>query len=331
MPGVLRIIGGLTLSFAIVACDDGSGTSSGGNPGSVADLDCSVRISLINDSAFANLDVKIDYSNAPGSFVGLGNAVECTRITDRLAVYVSNWNCGPEEGCYGDEQPVLYLQGLSDHDVTGPMNLARCRFVGSEPPEPRDFDFAIVDATDEEFGPVIPPPLLAITGVDCRDADVTTTTLADPCADVQCEDGTACVYGGCVPTSSYEIDFGVDNDADFGALQFDVIYDCREGSFDGLVGNVACVVNPALNAWGGFNNRACDPVSDMARLTAGIVSGSSKIDGPMIVTSCRYTSMTGEPPSADAFGITVVDASDPSLAPITDAAVSVYGIRAVAP
>ena len=333
VPRALRIVAGLALSLFFVACDDSSGTSHSSSPGTVADIDCSVRIGLTNDSAFSNLDVEIDYSHAPGTFVGLGAEVACTRVTDRLAVYVSNWNCGPEEGCYGDEQPVLYLQGISDHDVAGPMDLARCRFIGSAPPEPRDFDFSIVDVTDEAFGPVIPPPVLAITGVDCRDAGATTTTttLADPCAEVQCEDGTACVGGDCLPTASYDVDFGVDNDADFGALQFDVVYDCRDGTFDGLVGNVACVVNPALNAWGGFNNRACDPMSDMARLTAGIVTGSSKIDGPMLVASCRYTSTTGEPPSTDAFGITVVDASDPSLTPIPDAAVSVQGIRAVAP
>jgi hypothetical protein len=333
MPRVSQSLAGLLLSLAVVACDDGADLPGGDNPGAVADLDCSVRIGLTNDSAFSNLDAKIGYADAPGTFVGLGNDVECTRVTDRLATYVSNWNCGPEEGCYGDEQPLLYLQGVADHDVAGPMDLARCRFVGSEPPESRDFDFAIVEVSDEQFRPVVPPPHLAITGVECRDVGVTTTTttLADPCAGVQCGDDEACIEGDCLPTASYEVDFGVDNDADFGALQFDVVYDCREGTFDGLGGNVACRVNPVLNAWGGFNNRPCEAVTDTARLTTGIVTGSSKIDGPMIVASCRYTSVAGSAPRADAFDITVVDASDPSLMPISGAVVSVFGIRAVGP
>jgi hypothetical protein len=90
------------------------------------------------------------------------------------------------------------------------------------------------------------------------------------------------------------------------------------------------MINPVLNAWGAFNNRPCDPVTDMARLTTAIATGSSEIDGPMIVASCRYTSAAGEPPSADAFDITVVDATDPFFIPIPNAAVSVHAIRTVA-
>lgn len=320
-------------ALMVGACGDDRANSGSGAPGTLANRDCSIRFGLTDNTPFSVLEVEIDYRRAPGSFLGLGADVECTRLTDQLTVFVSNWNCDAQGHCYGREQSTLHVEALAGRNFASPRDLVACRFAASDVPEPTDFDVEIVDVSDEKLQAVIPPPAFAITSVDCREAGgtTTTTTLVDPCEGVACGDDAACSDGRCVPATSYELTFGVDTAATFGALGFDVTYDCRDGRIDGEAFETACAVNPSLNVHAAFNNRSCDPRRDTARLSAAIIAGPGHFDGPVIVASCRYTSVAGAAPDTDQFEITVVDASDPSFVGIPEVTVSVHGVRAVAP
>jgi hypothetical protein len=172
-----------------------------------------------------------------------------------------------------------------------------------------------------------------VTGISCHATSSTTSTTvdaSDPCIDVTCSDGEACVDGVCAAVTRYLVDLHVDQTRHFAALQFDVLHDCADGSFDGEDDQVRCVGNPELNAYAAFHDTDCDPASGEPRLSLSFITLDS-FDGPVRVATCEYSSATGQPPTAECFRIQVVDASDPDLVPIPDTTVSVGSIRPLLP
>lgn len=326
-----RLGTGLLASFALLAlsaCGDGS--SSGETPPATEFAhDCFIDVGLTNETVLANLNVFVHYDRAPGDFVGAGRRVECTRLDKRLALYTDD-QCNEEIESCPSEQRVLGISALAHHDITTPIGLARCRFGGDSVPEADDFDVDVTAAATNDFAEVVPAPVGAITHIDCRssNATTTTTTLMDPCEDVSCPDGEACDDGVCVASTRYAIDFAIANATAIGSLQFDVAYECAAGGFDGEGGDVLCAANPELNTHVAFNDKPCNPDTGTATLTSAIIS--PQFDGPAVVATCEYTSTTREPPAPTSFTITVIDAADPIFLPIPDARIVVQTIRPIA-
>lgn len=117
---------------------------------------------------------------------------------------------------------------------------------------------------------------------------------------------TTTTLGGPVVTCT--IFLRLADDATLGSLQFDVDYSDAPGSFAGTGGDVECasLISGALAS---FNDK-----EDQDTLTAGIISLSG-FTGPVNVADCTFTASVPVTP-AD-FTVTVTEASDPDLNPVT--------------
>ena len=201
--------------------------------------------------------------------------------------------------------------------------------MGERLPQVEQFVPEVVDAYDEHVVDLPSPPAVEVTGITCHSTSSTTSTTvesSDPCADITCPEGEVCIDGSCAPTTHYLIDLDVDQAEHFGALQFDILHDCAEGTFDGEDDQVHCVGNPDLNAYSAFHDTDCEVASGAPRVSLSAITLNSFM-GPVRVATCEYSDSTGSPPTADRFRIVVVDASDPDLVPIPDVTVSVGDIR----
>lgn len=299
-------------------------------PSSGYDRDCRVRFGIVSNETFATAEFMVDYGHADGEFVGLGKDVECTRIDESIAAWATNWNCSPQDGCYGGNRRALYVNMFAGRDVAAPFDLLECRFASNGVPEPSDFRFEDVLATTRAYDPIDPPPTPAVTGIDCDTPSPTTTstTLPDACAGVSCGESEACSDGICVPAVAYEVDISLASEVRLGALQTDTAYDCTEGTFDGERIDVSCTRNPAVNALVSLVDLPCDQ-SRTGHLRLSFVSLVG-FEGPIRLATCRYTSATHEAPTPERFDIVVEDASTPELSPVTDVDVVVSGIRPLA-
>jgi hypothetical protein len=299
-------------------------------PSTDYDRDCRIRFGIVSNETFATLEFQVDYSRADGEFVGLGVDVECTRIDERVAAWASNWNCAPSDGCYSGEMETLNVNVFAGRDILAPLDLLECRFASDGIPDAADFRFEDLSAATESFVSVEPPPTPAVIGIDCDTPSPTTTstTLPDPCAGVSCDEGEACSAGACVPAVGYEVDIALETEVELGALQFNVVYDCTEGTFDGERAGVLCTRNPAVNASPSFNDVSCDTAA-AGHLRASLVSLLG-FEGPIRLATCRYTSATDAPPTPERFDVVVEDASSPDISPVSGVRVSISAIRAIA-
>lgn len=123
---------------------------------------------------------------------------------------------------------------------------------------------------------------------------------------------------------SCPIDFRVTTSASLGSLQYDVDYAAADGYFAGSASNVDCT--PLVGSLTGIND--CDtPTGCSTRpfrtLRAALVS-TTPIATPASVTRCTFKT-TGSTPTADDFDITVTDASEPDLDPVTVTMVAQVG------
>lgn len=320
----------LVFGSLIAACGNGSPTNDGSGPSTDYDRDCRIRFGIVSNEKFATLEFQVDYSRVGGEFVGLGIDVECTRIDERVAAWASNWNCAPGDDCYSDETETLYVNVFAGRDISAPLDVLECRFAGDGVPDAADFRFEDVYATVKGSADVEPPPTPAIIGIDCDAPSPTTTstTLPDPCSDIACDPGEACTAGECVPAVAYEVDIAFDTPVELGALQFDVVHDCREGTFDGERGGVLCTRNPVVNANTAFNDVPCD-ASGTGHLRAAFVAQLG-FEGPIRLATCRYTSAINTPPTPEQFDVVVEDASSPDISPVSGVRVSISAIRAIA-
>jgi hypothetical protein len=332
MQCVVRLLAFASAGLVLAACGSDSPDGGAGGGTTTAQSECQVRFAMTEGTLSSELQAIFDYAHASGHFIGVNIGVECTRMDSRMAVYGANQCTGRGGECRDRDLPEMYVVAQTTLPLSAPLDLLECRFVGSRAPEIDDFRLLGTTATDAEGAIVDPPPTVAVTSIECKGPETTTTTLPEPapCEDVSCSDGEWCVDGECVVTNRYVVELQTDVAASYGALQIDVSYDCGDGRFDGLGDKVACRPAPEINAYAAFNNTGCLVEVDRPTVSAGAISllGWS---GPGPFVSCDFTSATGEPPSAESFHIDVVDAWTIDDKPIKDATVSVGAIRPIAP
>ena len=316
----------------LAACGNDSPQDGSGDGTNTAQADCQVRFAMTDGAITGEFQAIFDYRRASGHFVGVNTGVECVRLDSRAAVYGANQCTGREGECRDRDRREMYVVAQTTQTLSAPLELLECHFVGSQAPELDDFELVDTFATDADGAVVDPPPTVAVTSIECKGPETTTTTLPlpDPCEDVSCADGEACVDGDCIATSRYVIEFQTDIAATYASFQVDVYYDCSDGRFDGLGEDVACRPAPEINAYAAFNNSGCASDDEGPRVTAGAISLLGW-PGPGPLMSCEYTSATGEPPTAESFRTEVVDAWTLDDTPVSNATVSVSAIRPIAP
>jgi hypothetical protein len=332
MPSVRYRASFFAALLLLVACGNDSPEDTTGGGTHTAQSDCQVRFGLTEGALTGEFQAIFDYARASGHFVGVNTGVECARLDSRAAVYGANQCTGREGGCRDRDRHEMYIVAQTTQPLPAPLELLECRFVGSQEPEIEDFELVDTFATDAEGAVVEPPPTVAVTNIECKGPETTTTTLPAPdrCENVSCSDGAWCIDGDCVATNHYVIELRTDVAATYAALQVDVTYDCNHGRFDGLGDKVACRAAPEINAYAAFNHTGCPADGESPRVAAGAISLLGW-PGPGPFVSCDYTSATGEPPTADGFRIEVVDAWTLDDKPIENATVSVSAIRPIAP
>jgi hypothetical protein len=254
---------------------------------------CQVSVAVTSGETLGSLQFNLDYTGAqPGGFEGSADTVTCTPDPAIAGAIVT----------FNDDEPALTLRTgiISLAGFTGPTGIQTCTYIKDDNVDPvaGDFTLTLVDAADPGFVPQTPtlevtvdscvpgggtPP--STTTTSTTTTSTTTTTTAPP--------------GG---AASYDIDIQVDDAGPFGALQYNVDYSAAAGGFNGSADTVTC-------AAGAFNDD--EPAST---LRTGIISLAG-FAGPAVVATCQFDS-TGPVPVPGDFTITVVDASDPGLAPI---------------
>ena len=323
----------LFLVALLVAGCGHDGSSSGGNPNGTFQSDCHVRFAMTTGELTSTFQSIFDYSRAPGHFVGVNTAVECTRLDDRAGIVGANQCTGPNGECLPQDRHELYVTAQTTRPISSPLELLDCRFIGSAPPAVEEFELVATYATDENLQPFEPPPGLEVTDIECQTVTTTTSTLpeADPCDSIDCADDEACADGACVATDRYLVEFRSDLAADYGSLQIDARYACAGGSFVGTGETVSCSTVPALNVFAAFHDHdECIAPDTEGRLAAGVISLVGW-QGPAPYLTCEYTSRDGQPPTADTFRVDVVDATDLDGLQLDGATVSVSSIRPIAP
>jgi hypothetical protein len=110
---------------------------------------------------FGSLDFEIDYSTAPGFFVGSGEHVECVDDDALNAITAFN-DCDGVGAC---ECAGRVLKGgmITLKGVVGPVRLATCRFHGtSRAPEVEDFSLSVTDAAQTNVRGMMPQLLVVV-------------------------------------------------------------------------------------------------------------------------------------------------------------------------
>ncbi len=309
----------------------GCGDESIGGPASDGPLlgeavTCDVTFGVTNDVDFGAIDLGVDYHRARGSFVGEGPSVQCTRVVPG-AFFVATNQCDLERGCMAGRNRTLWLVlGVGNGMIDAPTDIARCRFEGKAALHTGDLrvdlnDFRVAGLRHSR-------PAVAVTGIECSEADGTTTTsttsttLSD-CGEGGCATGEFCLAGLCVPTTRYELDFTLTDAVEFGALGLRVAYDWRAGSIVGEGETTQCHANPSLNVFTAFNDWVPDaggvfvpPHESLAdaQFAAAVITASS-VTGPEKLFTCLFQSFVTIP-LPENFRVWSADATDSAFYPI---------------
>lgn len=106
---------------------------------------CSVTFGIDEVVDLSAVSFEVDYTAAPGDFVGAGDTVQCAP-SDGLTV----------SGVFNDQDidRVLIAALITADVITAPTDLAVCDFLGSLPPIDLDFAISVREAFDETLAPV---------------------------------------------------------------------------------------------------------------------------------------------------------------------------------
>jgi hypothetical protein len=294
-----------------------------GGPG----LSCLIEFSVTNNVGLIGaLSYNTDYSGADGSFEGQGSAVNCRNLVGLLGQFNDQ-----------DAQQNLITAIIDSTGFASPNAVAECTFLtnGLTAPTAGDFGIVVTDASDPNINPI--NPTVAITSITCDAPPTTssTTTLVGPTTtqttstQSSTTSSTTLTTGSTTTTTingltNFDVTFTIGQAVAVGALQFETDYAAAaansQGNFVGAGQTVDCTVIPNIGlGFPAFNNcigpAACGLLGpDTLVVAITSVSGFNTVIGETIVR-CTWASVIA--PVAGDFGVTVVDASDPTTAPIS--------------
>jgi len=286
--------------------------------GGIPACECNVTWAITSADTLGSLQYDTDYSAAMGTFKGSGAAVECTALAGDFTAFNNI-----------EASQKLSTATISTAGFTGPTDVSECTFLTDNPAlAPGDFGLTITDQSAPDFTPT--NATMEINAVNCV-CDSTTTTLGGSTTTTTVGGTTTTTVGGTTTTTVggtttttvggtttttmggsgtiWAIEMNLDDSVVLGALQFAVDYSAAGGDFVGTAGAVQCT--SPLGAGGAFVTFNDEDATTTLNMAAVALSGFT---GPTIVANCNFDAAL-MPAPAD-FVITVIDASDPGLAPI---------------
>ena len=298
-------------------------------------FDCDIQFATPTADTFGALSWDTDYSAAEGGWDGVGAGVDCN---DPLGVadFATFNNCVDPSGCGAIPTDNLAAAYVSIGGFNGPTTLALCGWLGTgaTQPVPGDFVITVTDASRPDITPIVgaqveieailctpvgPTTVTTITSTTTTSTSTSTSTTQTTVTTLS----TTTTTGGGGGAITYDVVFAFVEAATIGALQYETDYNGAPGAFDGDGQTAQCTVIVDLGlGFPAFNNQTGTGVL-VAAITS--VSGFTTTANTDIVT-CKFTSPSGTAPVAGDFGITVVDASDPTTNPIAPANVVISSI-----
>jgi hypothetical protein len=145
---------GATTTTIVTTTTTGGGTTTtipGGGGG------FNIEFSLDDAVTLGALQFAVDYSGATGEFVGAADMVACTSPLSAGGAFVT----------FNDEDATTNLNfaAVALAGFTGPTIVANCEWASAAAPAPGDFAISVVDASDPALNPVVPLPVVSVTGV----------------------------------------------------------------------------------------------------------------------------------------------------------------------
>ncbi len=269
-------------------------------------LTCHVFLRLADDVTLGSLQFDVDYSDAPGNFLGQAGNVECASLIQGSLPAFNDV----------EAEETLRAGIISLDGFTGPVNVADCTFVASVQPTPADFTIAVTEASTPDLVPVEPAPgVVIVSPIECE-GSTTTTTESGPTTTTEVGPTTTTLV-----STTFSVLFRLTSaSASAGALQFHTNYSAAPGAFEGAGSAVVCesLIAGALPA---FND-----IEATTTLNLGIIS-LTPITAPINLARCTFDASGGTPTPAD-FPVVIDDATDPDGAPI-DAEISVTSVTAI--
>ncbi len=247
---------------------------------------CSVIFSMVDPVLVGALQFAVDYTTAPGEFLGSGPGLDCVGLAPALSSFNDN-----------DDARELNLAFISLSGFTGLIELAECFFEATDIPAPSDFLIDVAAATDPELNDIEPFPSVVVGDILCDTS--TTSTLPTP---------TTSTTSTTVPDpTSCDIVFGLDDAVTLGSLQFAIDYSNAPGEFAGTGAAVDCIalVEGAL--------ASANDQENIKRLDAGLISLGG-FAGPMNVMSCAFE--PSNTPVPGDFLVAVIAAGTPEPLPV---------------
>ena len=168
---------------------------------------CNVEFALVDAVTLGSLQFDVDYTAAPGEFVGSGpdirngGTLQCvSMVSGALGAFSDN-----------DAERLLTAGIVKNSGFTGPITLATCVFTPNEGVDLGTDDLAITvtDAKDTNVQPVQPLPAVEVSAIECTDCGNGAVSGAEDCddgnqndgdgcsSDCQIEDGWECSETGC--------------------------------------------------------------------------------------------------------------------------------------
>jgi len=271
---------------------------------------CFVTFGVTPTENLGALGFDVDYSSAPGGFRGSGGGVNCGGLVGDFSSFN---DCDGPGGCPPYPTDTLRAAIISLAGFATPANVAGCIFDGFAFPQTSDFVVSVNDASRPDITPA--NVSMDVTVLDC----VFTTTTTSTSSTVTTLTTVTTVT--MPPTTNYDVTLSMVEPATVGALQFEVDYSQVPGEFVGLGQAADCTVLVNLGlGFPAFNNQIPNDL-----LIGAITSVSGfPTTGDTDIVRCTFAATS--PPTAGQFQITVVDASDPSTAPISPATVEISSI-----
>lgn len=134
---------------------------------------CLVTFRLSDPIELGALQIAVDYGSLDGHFLRKNPPPDVN--ADCVATNA------PDFASFNAGIDARVFRGafIAARGFTGPIGLAHCRYAFElAPPQPTDFPVIVEDATTPRFEPVVPPPTVIVSSVQCPAGTATTTTLS---------------------------------------------------------------------------------------------------------------------------------------------------------